>query len=287
MKLYRNSNKDDNAKARELFEKVREATEPTPNATEPNKRLAARAYAGLAATYRKDWNFGWTTNDPAELRALEQRAFERAKKSVEVDPSSPYGHVQLAYLHLYQMHHDEAEKEAREAVRLGGVSFPEGYAVLAQVLTYGGEPQIAVALMEKALELDRQAPLNRRQEPVFLRQLGQAYYVMGQVEKHQKGDAPQAMEYYRKAEEYLIRASEVNRQVRLTLAAVYVEARQVPKAQALFTADQDVRCHITIGLYRQQAPYKQQVEALFTGELSMKERYINALREAESSGGTR
>ena len=165
MKLYRNSNKDDNAKARALFEEVREATEPTPNATEPNKRLAARAYAGLAATYRQDWNFGWTTNDPAELRAIEQRAFEKAKKSVEVDPSSPYGHVQLAYLHLYQMDHDEAEKEAREAVRLGGVSFPEGYAVLAQVLTYGGEPQIAVALMEKALELDRQAPLNRRQEP--------------------------------------------------------------------------------------------------------------------------
>jgi tetratricopeptide (TPR) repeat protein len=185
------------------------------------------------------------------------------------------------------MDHDEAEKEAREAVRLGGVSFPEGYAVLAQVLTYGGDPQIAVPLMEKALELDRQAPLNRRQEPVFLRQLGQAYYVMGQVEKHQKRNAPQAMEYYRKAEEYLIRASEVNRQVRLTLAAVYVEAGQVSKAQALFTADQDMRRHITIGLYRQQAPYKEQVQALSTGALSMKERYINALREAESSGGTR
>ena len=110
---------------------------------------------------------------------------------------------------------------------------------------------------------------------------------MGQVEKHQKRNAPQAMEYYRKAEEYLIRASEVNRQVRLTLAAVYVEAGQVPKAQALFTADQDMRRHITIGLYRQQAPYKEQVQALSTGELSMKERYINALREAESSGGTR
>ena len=49
------------------------------------------------------------------------RAFETwHTQSVALDPSLPDGHVQLAYLHLYKRNHGEAEKEAREAIRLGG-----------------------------------------------------------------------------------------------------------------------------------------------------------------------
>jgi adenylate cyclase len=257
--LYRRSTKQDNAQARALFEKA--------ISLDPQ---FARAHANLSATYRQDWNYEWTTDDPAKLRDVEQQAFELAQRSVTLDPSLPYGHVQLAYLYVYRLKHDDAIREAEEAIRLGGDSFADGYAVLAQVLTYGGEPQRAVPLMEKALELDPQAPV------YYLRQLGQAYYVMGQVEKYQKGDAEQAMVYYQKAEEYLTRAMGVNRnhrQTRLSLAPVYMETGQEPKAQALFAEFPDMRRHITIGQRRPQAPYKDQW---------IRERYIDALRRAGS-----
>jgi tetratricopeptide (TPR) repeat protein len=294
IKFYRYYTKGDNEKARALFREVLKATEPHPEATEPNPQLAARACAGLAATYRQDWNFEWTPDDPdklsdierqALLRGKEQVAIELAQHSVVLDPSSLDGHVQLAYLYLYKMDHDQAEQEARAVIRLGGDSFAEGYAVWAQVLTYGGEPEVAVLLMKQALELV--AP----EKPVsYLRQLGQAYYVMGQVQKYQKRDALKAQEYYEKAKEPLIEASNRNhRQARLTLAAVYTESNDrsdIVQAQGLFVEDPGMRRHITIGQYRQQAPYKDQAQAMDTGEPSMKQRYIAALRRAESFGET-
>jgi tetratricopeptide (TPR) repeat protein len=294
MQYYRNYTKGDNEKARALFREVLKATEPNPEATEPNRQLAARACAYLAATYRQDWNFEWTADDPdklsdierqALLRGKEQVAIDLAQHSVVLDPSSLDGHVQLAYLYLYKMDHDQAEKEAWEVTRLGGHGFADGYAVLAQVLTYGGKPEIAVPLMKHALDLVApEKPVN------YLRQLGQAYYVMGQVQKYQKGDYLKAQEYYEKAKEPLIEASNRNhRQARLTLAAVYTESNirsDIVQAQGLFAEDEDMRRHITIGQYRQQAPYKDQAQAMYTGEPSMKQRYIDALRRAESFGGT-
>jgi TolB-like protein/class 3 adenylate cyclase len=257
--LYRRYTKQDNAQARALFEKAL--------SLDPQ---FARAYANLAATYRQDWNFEWTTNDPAKLRDVEQLAFDMAQRSVALDPSLPFGHVQLAYIYVYRLKHDDAIREAEQAIQLGGVSFADGYAVLAQVLTYGGEPQRAVPLMEKALALDPQAPV------YYLRQLGQAYYVMGQVEKYEKESPQQAMEYYQKAEEYLTRAMNVNRnhrQARLSLAPVYMESGQEPKARGLFAEFPDMRRHITISQRRQQAPYKDQW---------IRERYIDALKRAGS-----
>jgi tetratricopeptide (TPR) repeat protein len=267
MVFYRKNTRDDNAEARKRF---REATKLDPQ--------FARAYVQLAATYRQDWNFEWTTNDPAKLsdierqallRGKEQVAIDLAQQSVNLDPSLPDGHVQLAYLYVYKMDYDQAEKEAREAIRLGGANYADGYAVLAQVLTYGGEPQNAVPLMEP-LALDPQAPV------YYLRQLGQAYYVWGQIEKYQKGDAQKAQECYQKAEEYLTRAMKVNpshRQARLSLVPVYMESGQESKARGLFAEFPDMRRHITISQHRKQAPYKDQW---------IRERYIDALKRAGS-----
>jgi adenylate cyclase len=257
--LYRQYTKEANAEARKLFEK---AIDLDPQ--------FAMAYAHLAATYRQDWNYEWT----ADLPAAEQRVFELAQRSVALDPSLPYGHVQLAYIYVYRRQHDDAIREAEHATQLGGANDADGYAVLAQVLTYGGEPQRAVPLMEKALSLDPRAPVN------YLRQLGQAYYVIGQIEKYQKGDAQKAQEYYQKAEEHLTRAIKVNRnhrQARLSLVPVYMESGQEPKARELFAQFPDMHRHITISQRRQQAPYK---------DPAMRERYIDALRRAGSSGGT-
>jgi RNA polymerase sigma factor (sigma-70 family) len=257
--LYRKYTKEANAQARELFEKA--------ISLDPQ---FARAYANLAATYRQDWDYEWT----ADLPAAELQAFELAQRSVAIDPSLPYGHVQLAYLYVYRRQHDDAIREAEEAIKLGGANYADGYTALAQVLTYAGELQRAITLIEEAMSLDLRVPV------CYLCHLGHAYYVIGQVEKYQKGDAQKAMEYYQKAEEYLKRAMEMNRNhraSRLHLVAVYMESGRELEARALFAEFPDMRRHITISQRRQQAPYK---------DPAMRDRYIDALRRAGSSEGT-
>ena len=54
--LYRQYTQEGNAQARALFEKA--------ISLDPQ---FARAYANLAATYRQDWNYEWTTDDPASF----------------------------------------------------------------------------------------------------------------------------------------------------------------------------------------------------------------------------
>jgi tetratricopeptide (TPR) repeat protein len=263
MEFYRKYTRDDNETAQALFEDVVNATEPTPTAPAPN-RLAARACAGLAATYRQAWNFEWNITPTDGLHNKEQQAMYWANKSVDLDASLPDGHVQLAYLYLYQKKWDEAEREADLAVQRGGADYADGYAVLAQVLTYRGRPQRAVPLMDQALALEPQAPVSYR------RQLGQAYYVWGQVEKYLNENDQEAVKNYRKARLELERALN-HRQARLTLAAVYMESGEEPKAKALFTLDPDMRRHVTIGQRRQQAPYENPMLRVL---------YIEALRRA-------
>ena len=66
------STKEDNARARALFGEVLKAqgldslAKPLASqAKPPDPQLAARACAELAATYRQDWNFEWTADDPS------------------------------------------------------------------------------------------------------------------------------------------------------------------------------------------------------------------------------
>jgi adenylate cyclase len=261
--LYRKYTKQDNGQARELFEKA--------ISLDPQ---FARAYANLAATYRQDWTNEWTTNDPAKLRDIEQRAFELAQRSVQIDDSSPYGHVQLALITLYRRDHDQAIYEAERARTIGGDSFADGYAVLAQVLILAGEPERAIPLMLKALDLDPHSPV------YYFYYLGQAYYVMGQYERYNKGDEQKAMEYYQEAEIQLKKAKDMNsnfRPSRSYLVAVYMESGRYQEAREIWHAFPDMSQLINISQRRQHSPYKDRM---------IRDRYIDALRRAGSSGGT-
>ena len=95
---------------------------------------------------------------------------------------------------MYRLQHDDAIREAEQAIQLGGPNYADGYAVLALRLTYGGSRRERFPSMEKALGLDPQAPASYSD-------LGQAYYVRGQVEKYQKGESQKAQEYYQEAED--------------------------------------------------------------------------------------
>jgi adenylate cyclase len=247
--LYRQYTREANAQARELFEKA--------IGLDPQ---FARAYANLAATHRQDWTYEWTT----DLPAAEQRAFNLAQQSVALDPSLPYGHQQLAYLYVYSVRHEQAIAEAREAVRLGGPSYADGHAALAQMLIYAGQPQEAIELMEKAMSLDP--------KPVYYRyHLGQAHYVMGQLQKYEMKQDQQAMESYKKAEDYLKQAIEMNRNHRPSrshLVAVYMESGRDAEARAIWAEFPDMRRLIDVDKRRQFAPYKNpQLKNLFVAAL--------------------
>jgi tetratricopeptide (TPR) repeat protein len=274
--FYRNNTRGDNATARALFGAVLKATETDPN----NRELAAKACAQLAATYRQEWNFEWTADDPSTLSVSERRALLRGKEEValalaeealEIDAQSPYGHVQLAYLYVYKLEHGEALTQAQEAIdsfKARNLDPAEGYAVKAQVLTYRGDKgdtQAAVDLMLRLVP-DRSDPSI---PAYYLRQLGQAYY---------------AMENYEDAESYLTEAMKLNpkhRQVLLTLAAVYVAREKIEAARELFKKfpDLELHRHITIDelKLRQQAPYN---------NLKIKAQYIKSLKTAGSEGET-
>jgi adenylate cyclase len=256
--LYRQYTKESNAQARELFE---EAIRLDPQ--------FARAYANLAATYRMEWQNEWVP----DLGTAEQRAVDLARRSVAMDSSLPYGHYQLGYLYLYRRQYDDAIAEAREAVRLGGPNYADGYAVLALVLTYSGQPKEAIELMEKAIGLDPKVASYRYH-------LGQAYYVWGQYERYEKGDEQKAKEYYQEAEIQLKRAMNITpnfRPSRSYLVAVYMETGREQEAREIWDAFPDMSRLINISQRRSHAPHKDSM---------IRDHYIDALRRAGSSGGT-
>jgi tetratricopeptide (TPR) repeat protein len=81
-------------------------------------------------------------------------------------------------IYVYQRRHDEAIKEAEEAVRLDPGD-ADNYAVLAEVLNYAGEFHRAITNVQTAMRLD---PYHSAHYPYIL---GQAYYLLGE---HQKAE---------------------------------------------------------------------------------------------------
>jgi tetratricopeptide (TPR) repeat protein len=250
--LYQQHDEEANAQARQLF---KEAISRDPQ--------FARAYASLAATYRQDWTYRWSQ----DLQASEQLAFDLAQRSVELDPSLPYGHHQLAYLYLYRRDHDRAIAEAEQAVKLDP-NDTDGYAALAQILTYAGRPQEAIPLMVKAMDLNPKVP------EYYFYHLGLAYYVMGQHEKYWTADAQKAMQYYQNAEENLKKALIINPTYRPAsgyLVAVYEEAGREMEAQAVVDTLREMGQLPSLEDRRRLTPYK---------DVTIRERVLAAWQKA-------
>jgi adenylate cyclase len=161
--LYRRYKKEDNVKARELFEK----------AISLDSQFV-RAYANLAATHRQDWNLRWTQNSQTSedlAYRMAQKAVELAKMERDPKPSLPYALQQWAYILLYKGRYQEASDAADEAVNLNE-NYADGYALGAQVLIYRGYPEEALRKTQKAVDLDPY-PFH------YDYHRGQAYYVWG------------------------------------------------------------------------------------------------------------
>jgi adenylate cyclase len=159
--LYERITKDDNAKARELFEK---AVESDPD--------YAWAWTMIGFTYFIDTRYGW--HRPRE--ESEKMMIEYGQKAVKLDDSIPDVYLLLASPHIWRKEHDEAIALAEKAIAIDPNS-AESYAELGMYYRFAGRFEDSIRMTEKAIRLHPYYP------DWYLYSLEYSYYYLGQYEK--------------------------------------------------------------------------------------------------------
>ena len=159
--LYERITKDDNAKARELFEK---AVELDPD--------YAWAWTMIGFTYFIDTRYGW--HRPRE--ESEKMMIEYGQKAVKLDDSIPDVYLLLASPHIWRKEHDEAIALAEKAIAIDPNS-AESYAELGMYYRFAGRFEDSIRMTEKAIRLHPYYP------DWYLYSLEYSYYYLGQYEK--------------------------------------------------------------------------------------------------------
>jgi TolB-like protein/tetratricopeptide (TPR) repeat protein len=135
---YNKFTREDNAAARDFFEKARKI--------DPKY---ARAYAGLAWTYELDYDFEWTNDDEKSLRL----ALENASTAVRLDPNDIQAQWGLGWAYLYARQFDNALSHYLRTRKLN----PNDAEVLAEMgnlLIYLGRPKQAIDQVKEAIRLN-------------------------------------------------------------------------------------------------------------------------------------
>jgi DNA-binding winged helix-turn-helix (wHTH) protein/TolB-like protein/Flp pilus assembly protein TadD len=132
----------------------------------------ARAYSGLALTYAADYRNRWASDGS---RALEH-AFQLARTANEINPDVPETYWALAYVHAQRREHAQALQYLEKSVSLYP-SFSDGYALMASVKTFAGQPADAIPLMRTAMRL------NPTSGYLYFLVLGRAYFFVGDFEQ--------------------------------------------------------------------------------------------------------
>ena len=132
----------------------------------------ARAYSGLALTYAADYRNRWTADGAGAL----ERAFHLARTANEINPDVPETLWALAYVHTQRREHKQALAQLERSLALYP-SFADGYALMASVKTFAGEPAASVPLMRTAMRL------NPRSGYLYFLVLGRAYFFVGDLEQ--------------------------------------------------------------------------------------------------------
>jgi tetratricopeptide (TPR) repeat protein len=138
---YRHS-KADNIEAQSYFRRAL-ATD-----TQYSQAIAALAIAVCNAGF-----LGWA--DDAERNY--QESLELAQRAVALDARYPNAHFALAITCMYTHRSNRAMAEMRQAIELNP-SFAAAQAILGHMLTYAGQPEETIALVEKAIRLSPNDP---------------------------------------------------------------------------------------------------------------------------------
>jgi len=108
----------------------------------------ARAYASLAMTYAIEYRLRPLATPAAAL----DRAFELAETARLIDPELPEVYWALGFVHVQGRRHEEAIVSLRRSIQIDR-SFADGYALLAGVYTYIGQPGTSIPLARTAARL--------------------------------------------------------------------------------------------------------------------------------------
>lgn len=208
----------------------------------------ALAYVGLGRTYCLEWLSVWN-QDPAAL----ERASDLARQALQIDASLPPAHALLGDVYLLKRQHASAMAEAEQAITLDP-TYAYGYAALAEMFNFTGQPEEAVRLLvEKAMRLDPDAAA------YYSTILGHSYFLL---KRYAEAIAALKRTLTRNPD-YLL--------ARLRLAMVYSEAGQHQEAKAHFTHWRELSPNGAFDGARQTLPYKERADL---------ERTLAALRNA-------
>lgn len=149
--------REDNEKARALFQKVIEA-DPA----------YARGYAGLAWTYAMDYQYDWTE----DYEGAVEKASVLAQRAIRLDDRDYRNYWILGWANLYQWDHERALAHYGKARSLNP-NDAELMVEMASLLIFIGQPEQAIEQVKEAM---RRNPLH---EDWYLEYLGWAYEEAG------------------------------------------------------------------------------------------------------------
>jgi adenylate cyclase len=153
--------KEDNAKARELFQR---AIDEDPK--------YAWAWTMLGFTYFIDNRYDWNMSGEESFKKM----VEFAHKSVLLDGSNPDVHALLAQIQLSQRNYEMAIKEGEKSLLLGPNS-AENHAIVGMIYRFAGKFEDSIRMTEKAIRLHPYYP------DWYLYSLEYSYYYLGEYEK--------------------------------------------------------------------------------------------------------
>lgn len=136
-------NKDDNARAREMFEQLYRV--------EPDSVIGP---GNIAITHWIDGFFGWTEAAENSMQQAEKWAI----KAMEFDVNNGLGHAVFGYIQLLKGNYEEALNISAAGVKLRS-SCPVAHGLLALILNYMGNSKSAVDSVKQALHLERIYPI--------------------------------------------------------------------------------------------------------------------------------
>jgi adenylate cyclase len=155
--FFRFASKEENRKARELYQK---AVDLDPD--------FAMAYAMLAWTHVFDAMNGWSEVREESLT----RAFALATKALSLDEALPVAYFVTGLVYRERGEYLKARAEAQKAIAFDP-SYANAYVLLATLQYYTGQPQEGLEQIKKAILLNPHHPYN------YPFHLGQAYFILG------------------------------------------------------------------------------------------------------------
>ena len=158
--LYTQHTNNENLLARDY---LRQAIQLDPN--------FARAYGTLALTYVDEYRYKWSSGTENPLL----QTLTLAEKAVAIDDSLPQVYWSLAYAQLHLHRYDPAIASINLSLKVRP-SYADGYAILALINIYRGEPDQGMQMIRQAMRLNPDYPAQ------YISVMGQAYYYQGDFE---------------------------------------------------------------------------------------------------------